>query len=272
MVTDDSGFGYVTSPIYVHNGRTVLYNFPYRQNDSLREMSYGLYTDSSIIRTKLYRTHANDFRSPKEADWYLVWDTVIIVGQFKEEYILQYGLLHHIDNISDASLISKDLFLKTDTLIGSIHGLSISYGGCAGCEGPNISAYRRGSVTLMGLVNASPTKKDSVNPDFVPNYSTTGDSIGVDSVLYYIYMVTYYDSVNHIESDSGRSVCIMTKCVNTVYDTAWNNNKYFKLELPPLPGGETGLWRIVYKALGYKHIFTTTKTIDTITTTIMNQN
>jgi len=56
--------------------------------------------------------------------------------------------------------------------------------------------------------------------------------------------------------------------VGTVYDTNWNNNKYFKLELPPLPGGETGLWRIVYKALGYKHIFSTTETIDTITTTI----
>ena len=235
---------YISSPIYVHNGQLVLYNFPYPQNDSILQQDIGTYSDTCGLLIMIYRTKGNDFRPFYEAKWYQIGDIFQTIGDFKTATLPQFGSTHFIDNTGDNSLwYPIDQNWIGDTSVNKMAGYVSTHLHMP----PRIRdpSHGLGSVKYMGSQDCYYFKYGLVNPDTL---------IGGDSVLYYMYMVTYYYSVNKIESDSGRSSAIYHRdLVNPGFGVNFNNQKYFKLEIPNLPSGATGLWRIIYKAIGYKH-------------------
>ena len=211
---------YKTQPIYVNNGALFLYGFPSVTPDSLySDTSSALVVDTIVFA--LYRTKALNGELDDTTYFYSVMD-----NNYCTLNVAEIDTFTWLDTIPDESLgVGKYSFIQ-----GQIEQYS-------GLDSNNkIKARRFGMPNFICRDTCAPGSERLGRvqlTDWMLADSTPIIGVG--------YMMTYWDSVSQIESDSGRVFLITPE----EEDTA----RYYRIGLPPVPPNDTGLQRILYKGL-----------------------
>ena len=225
---------YISDIVHADSENILLYNFPKPTNSLFWYYANLSGSDTIPDSVKFYitRTKANDVELNDSMFFYRIPN-----GD------LDYFTVHKND---------LDTFTFLDTMpdafiIEPLNDLVINFGTMPDADTQWYASPKFGTPAV------------GVHTDTVHNI----DSVNViltswgDSVAYWCYFATYFDSVHSIESDSGRMLTIATS-------HAANTAKLpFKIKLPPPPPGDSGLSVILYKGLMYRNVIRADTVLDT---------
>lgn len=228
--------GYVSAPIKVTNGRVLMTDFVLPQNDSVRTA-----VDSAHIY--IYRTKANpgrwdnyDSAYARRSGWdFTIWgDSAKNHGSGADTTHTPLGAFTFIDSIADSLIPASPGKVRIDDNYrghDSVGAMAIRYG--APSYDANTSLYYNGTVT-----------------DTATEYKHGGIYHGLPVLqrqksLGVLYAATFFDTLNHMESDTGRSLFVAAR------DSSWGSDTTIysvRMSLPNIPDSVVGVVRNVYKA------------------------
>jgi len=228
---------YITPPIRAYNEGVVLHGFagiaPDSTNSDTSASGVIDNVDFFIGRTKAYSGDLTD-----SVNFYRIryWDQGADTGYFKNIPISALDTLTWIDTIGDSNLTPTG----SDGFIWLCDARMYNAGRDTGST-PTINARRFGMPGYVGYDSASDSLMGLVQPSgwLLPEDSSS-------RILATCYMMTYFDSANGIESDSGRALYITPEVEDTAH--------YYKIGLPPRLPSDTALYRILYKAFQVERI------------------
>ncbi len=214
-----NAISHLSAEVTADHERVILYNFTKTHSDSTDQ-------EDSLIFVILRNCATDTAWESGEVPYYMVFSDTIAKTVWDTMSI--------IDSIADTTLIKRTA-IEVNPKKWAIIGIDSS---CA----QKVRAL--GCPNYLGRDTASAARFGKVNPaQLRATQAPNGDTVTVKSVR---YMMTYFDTLTQMESDSSRSFGIALK----LQDTA----RYFKIALPPRPAGDTKLRRILYKAFTYKDL------------------
>jgi len=210
---------YISPKVYVNSGGFLLRGFSSIAPDtSYHDTSAALTADT--VRFRIFRTKR-------------IHNTRDLYGP---------------DSITFYSLDADDnIYLKNIAVLDTLTILDTFTNGNLG-----VSAYHPFNVGRLGLDGDTVTARTFGMPNFIERDSSSDEKIGkVQPSGWYLpdssiivgvaYMVTFFDSLNQIESDSGRVFYITPEDDDTA--------RYYRIGIPPVPHSDTLLYRRIYKSL-----------------------
>ena len=210
-----------TAQVAAYNEKVLLYNFPELQQDSIWKGDTAVFR---IARTKYVggSTYGQD-----TGFYFVVPDTFRIPYEALDTFT-------YIDTTADANLTSGDYYDKWNASPKGLFDVGTSR---------NQMSYAYGMPHYLGTLNAPAAKSGRlIYKHLMGGRAPDGDTVLVIGTA---YMMTYFDSLATIESDSGRVLYIQR--------ATDDSTKCYNLAIPPVPPADSGLFRILYKAFVYKH-------------------
>jgi len=209
----------LTPRIKANNENMLLFHFPIMQADSAWPSAFSGDWDKDTTTLEFLILRSKALKPGDGLDSLRFYPIKYFNGSVDTGYFVM-------------PMSAMDTFTWIDTIADCYFGDSAGFTSAYRCwhTSRHLSKYF-GSPGYLSRENSSAERKKKVILDTL----STGDS-----VLATLYMVTYFDSTNVIESDSGRAF--------TIYPQAYDDTMYYRISIPPAPPNDSNMHRIIYKA------------------------